>query len=124
MNVKASWNTNESIHIVNEYGFDRRPNNARRGAAKAYLNATIKNYSDSGFSLDRGVLKEITATIEEYDFANGMTQTLPFENKEALKVYVRLRILFTEKAVCTTTSSLDPQRFEDMNRVADGISIK
>ena len=117
-------NTNESIHIVNEYGFDRRPNNARRGAAKAYLNATIKNYSENGFALDRDVLNEIKTTIDEFDFANGMTQTLPFENKEGLKIYVRLRILFTEKAVCITTSSLDRQRFEDMNRIADGISIK
>lgn len=116
--------TTESIHIFSEDGFDRRPNNARRGTAKAVLNSTVKKYIDAGFALDPDVKAQITATINDFDYSNGMIQTLPFENEDNVKVYVRIRMLFTHKAVCITTTSTDADRFATMNKIADGISIK
>ena len=116
--------TQDSIHVFTQVHGKRMVNAARRGAAKAYLNSTIKRYSIAGFALDESILSEIRETVDDFDFSDGMTKELLFTNTEGTTVWVRMRMMFLDDALCVTTTSTAQARIKELNLIADGISLK
>lgn len=122
--VYVDSESTDFIHLHTETGFDRSSHAARRGAAKAYCNTTISDYTKRGYRLVSTEPSGLVQNFDAFDFANEMRVTLTFEDQEGGLRYAKLRIFFTKLGFVAVSHSDDLERLEEVQAFINQLKPK
>jgi hypothetical protein len=110
---------NDRVQVAAEIGFDRSSNAARRAAAKAYVNELASTFRRQNFELSEMHPENLVDDFDQVDFAEPLTVSFVFASNENAKVFVRMRVFFTDHGFCVTTVSDNAERLKTLNEWAD-----
>lgn len=114
----------EWMQLHTETGFDRSLNAARRGAAKAYCNSTIEQYSKRGYELVEISPKELIKDFDSFDFSKEMNVRFTFKGETGELRYVKLRIFFSNLGFLVGVHSSNLERLNSLDEFVKGVVPK
>lgn len=114
----------EWLQLHTETGFDRTINAARRGAAKAYCNSTIEQYSKRGYELVEVSPKELIKEFDSFDFSKEMNVMFTLKGETGELRFVKLRIFFSNLGFFVGVHSNNLERLNSLDEFVKGVVPK